>query len=233
MLPSRSGSTICRRPSRPWSLPFVGERLTRTRRRDRSGRPSHGVGRTRLRCTGPSRESSGRNRNEPEQTRGASRLRSGRLTDTSFRVVSVSESQSPPTSLAYPVVVKPLALSGSQGVIRADDAESLAQAMDRVSRLLRTTDMAIERENAHEYVLIETFIPGKEYAVEGVLTDGAFQVFTIFDKPDSLDGPFFEETIYVTPSRASPRRRKRSSVRSPRRSGFSDYVMVPCTPSVA
>ena len=120
-----------------------------------------------------------------------------------FEVVSVSESQSPHTSLAYPVVVKPLALSGSQGVIRADDAESLAQAMDRVSRLLRTTDIAIERENAHEYVLIETFIPGKEYAVEGVLTDGAFQVFTIFDKPDSLDGPFFEETIYVTPSRAS------------------------------
>lgn len=125
-----------------------------------------------------------------------------------FEVVSVSESQSPHTSLSYPVVVKPLALSGSQGVIRADDAESLAQAMDRVSRLLRTTDIAIERENAHEYVLIETFIPGKEYAVEGVLTDGAFQVFTIFDKPDSLDGPFFEETIYVTPSRASAETQK-------------------------
>jgi biotin carboxylase len=120
-----------------------------------------------------------------------------------FEVVSISESQSPHTSLAYPVVVKPLALSGSQGVIRADDAASLAQAMDRVTRLLRTTDIAIERDNAHEYVLIETFIPGKEYAIEGVLTDAAFQVFTIFDKPDSLDGPFFEETIYVTPSRAS------------------------------
>ncbi len=80
--------------------------------------------------------------------------------------------------------------------------------MDRVGRLLRTTDVAIERENAHEYVLIETFIPGKEYAVEGVLTDGAFQVFTIFDKPDSLDGPFFEETIYVTPSRASAETQK-------------------------
>lgn len=125
-----------------------------------------------------------------------------------FEVVSVSESQSPHTSLSYPVVVKPLALSGSQGVIRADDEESLAQAMDRVGRLLRTTDIAIERENAHEYVLIETFIPGKEYAVEGVLTDGAFQVFTIFDKPDSLDGPFFEETIYVTPSRASAETQK-------------------------
>jgi len=120
-----------------------------------------------------------------------------------FEVVSVSESRSPRTSLPYPVVVKPLALSGSQGVIRADDDESLAQAMDRVSRLLRTTDIAIERESAHDYVLIETFIPGKEYAIEGVLTNGEFQVFTIFDKPDPLDGPFFEETIYLTPSRAN------------------------------
>ena len=125
-----------------------------------------------------------------------------------FEVVSISEASVLATSLAYPVVVKPLALSGSQGVIRADDDESFAQAMDRVSRLLRTTDIAIERESAHEHVLIEAFIPGKEYAVEGVLTDGAFQVFTIFDKPDPLDGPFFEETIYVTPSRASAETQK-------------------------
>lgn len=120
-----------------------------------------------------------------------------------FEVVSISEAPSPRTSLTYPVVVKPLALSGSQGVIRADDDESFTQAMSRVRRLLRTTDIAIERESAHEHVLIETFIPGQEYAIEGVLTDGAFRVFTIFDKPDPLDGPFFEETIYVTPSRAS------------------------------
>ena len=120
-----------------------------------------------------------------------------------FEVVSISEAPSPRTSLTYPVVVKPLALSGSQGVIRADDDESFVQAITRVSRLLRTTDIAIERESAHQHVLIETFIPGREYAIEGVLTDGAFQVFTIFDKPDPLDGPFFEETIYVAPSRAS------------------------------
>jgi hypothetical protein len=120
-----------------------------------------------------------------------------------FEVMSISEASSPRTSLSHPVVVKPLALSGSQGVIRADDDEAFVQAMHRVSRLLRTTDIAIERESAHRHVLIETFIPGQEYAIEGVLTDGALQVFTIFDKPDPLDGPFFEETIYVTPSRAS------------------------------
>jgi biotin carboxylase len=125
------------------------------------------------------------------------------LLTPSFEVVSLSEASSPRTSLPYPVVIKPLALSGSQGVIRADDDDSFARAIDRVSRVLRTTDIAIERERAHAYVLIETFIPGKEYAVEGALTDGDFQVFTIFDKPDPLDGPFFEETIYVAPSRAS------------------------------
>jgi predicted ATP-grasp superfamily ATP-dependent carboligase len=119
-----------------------------------------------------------------------------------FEVVSISEA-SPYTSLPYPVVIKPLALSGSQGVIRADDDQSFATAIDRVSRLLRTTAVSIERESAHGYALIETFIPGKEYAVEGVLTDGVLQVFTIFDKPDPLDGPFFEETIYLTPSTAS------------------------------
>jgi len=130
-------------------------------------------------------------------------LKEGGLLTPRFEVVPVSDALFLRAPLTYPVVVKPLALSGSQGVIRADDDESFESAMHRVSRLLRTTDIAIERESAHEHVLIETFIPGKEYAVEGVLTNGTFQVFAIFDKPDPLDGPFFEETIYVTPSRAS------------------------------
>ena len=120
-----------------------------------------------------------------------------------FHVFSLSESPSLPAEMTYPLVVKPLALSGSQGVIRADDGQQLTRAVDRVRRLLQATDIAIEREEAHGYLMIETFIPGQEYAVEGVLTDGVLQVFAIFDKPDPLDGPFFEETLYVTPSRAS------------------------------
>jgi hypothetical protein len=119
-----------------------------------------------------------------------------------FQVLSVSDHPSRLTTVRYPVVVKPLALSASQGVIRADDDFELTHAIERVSRLLRSTDVLIERESAHGYVLVETFIPGQEYAVEGVLTDGALQIFAVFDKPDPLDGPFFEETIYVTPSRA-------------------------------
>jgi hypothetical protein len=120
-----------------------------------------------------------------------------------FQVFPVSEPPASLTPFTYPVVVKPLARSGSQGVIRVDDDRALTHAIDRVRRLLQTTEVVIERESAHGYVLIESFIPGQEYAVEGVLTDGALQVFAVFDKPDPLDGPFFEETIYVTPSRAS------------------------------
>ena len=119
-----------------------------------------------------------------------------------FHVGLLSEHLSELNPVSYPVVVKPLALSGSQGVIRADDRRELSDAIARVSRLLKTTEIATERESAHDYVLIEAFIPGREYAIEGVLTEGTLQVFAIFDKPDPLDGPFFEETIYVTPSRA-------------------------------
>jgi hypothetical protein len=119
-----------------------------------------------------------------------------------FQVLPLSGARPQPREIVYPVVVKPLALSGSRGVIRADDDMSLGRAIERVGRLLQATDVAMERDPAHGYVLIEAFIPGREYAVEGVLTDGRLQVFTIFDKPDPLNGPFFEETIYVTPSRA-------------------------------
>jgi hypothetical protein len=110
----------------------------------------------------------------------------------------------PSRTVDYPAVVKPLALSGSRGVMRVDDAWTLTLAFDRLRRLLQSPDVAIERDPAHAQVLIESFVPGREYALEGVLTDGALHVLTIFDKPDPLDGPFFEETIYVTPSRATP-----------------------------
>jgi biotin carboxylase len=101
---------------------------------------------------------------------------------------------------SYPSVVKPLALSGSRGVIRADDAGQCVAAIERVRRLLLSHDLRDERDSAHGFVLIEEFVPGREKAVEGVLVDGELRTLAIFDKPDPLDGPFFEETIYVTPS---------------------------------
>jgi hypothetical protein len=105
--------------------------------------------------------------------------------------------------LKYPCVLKPLALSGSRGVMRADDASGFVAAFDRLRRLLLSLDVRAERNQAHDAILVEGFIPGREYAVEGVLHHGVFDALAIFDKPDPLDGPFFEETLYVTPSVAS------------------------------
>ena len=105
--------------------------------------------------------------------------------------------------VTYPAVIKPLALSGSRGVMRADNPAEFSAAFGRLRALLQSPDVRAERDLVHDAVLIESFIPGGEFAIEGVLTRGEFQAFAIFDKPDPLDGPFFEETIYVTPSRQS------------------------------
>ena len=104
----------------------------------------------------------------------------------------------------YPAVVKPLALSGSRGVMRVDNAVDFIAAFDRLRRLLKMRDVRIERDGAHGETLVEAFIPGAEYAVEGLLDHGTLQLLAICDKPDPLDGPFFEETIYRTPPVAPP-----------------------------
>jgi biotin carboxylase len=98
-------------------------------------------------------------------------------------------------------VVKPLVLSGSRGVIRADDADALRAALSRVAALLSSPEVAQRRDPDLTRVLVEQFIPGPEVALEGLLMRGHLHVLALFDKPDPLDGPFFEETLYVTPSR--------------------------------
>jgi biotin carboxylase len=108
-----------------------------------------------------------------------------------------------PGAVPLPAVVKPLVLSGSRGVIRANTTGELAAAHHRVARLLQSREVRAVRESAAGSILIEGYIPGDEYAIEGLLERGRLRVLAIFDKPDPLDGPFFEETMYVTPSRAS------------------------------
>ena len=103
------------------------------------------------------------------------------------------------TQVEYPCVLKPLRLSGSRGVIRADNPREFVAAFQRLKRLLLNEGYS-EQETAF---LVEDFIPGVEVALEGILTHAQLKVLTLFDKPDPLDGPFFEETIYVTPSRLS------------------------------
>src|SRR5205823_12476168 len=102
---------------------------------------------------------------------------------------------------AYPVVLKPLGLSGSRGVIRANDRREFSAAVDRIRALLSRPQVRAARAALEDAILVEDYIAGREFAVEGAMTAGELQVFAIFDKPDALEGPFFEETIYVTPSR--------------------------------
>jgi biotin carboxylase len=106
----------------------------------------------------------------------------------------------------YPCVVKPLNLNGSRGVMRADSPAELTAAIARLTRLI-APNFAPEvspgdgqRDGGRTY-LVEAFIPGFEVALEGLLDEGQLRVLALFDKPDPLDGPFFEETIYITPSR--------------------------------
>jgi biotin carboxylase len=100
-----------------------------------------------------------------------------------------------PTALSFPSVLKPLTRSGSQGVIRANTPAEAEAAAARIRAILG---------EEHAPLLIERFAEGEEVAVEGLLQGGELEVLAIFDKPDPLDGPYFEETIYVTPSREPP-----------------------------
>ena len=100
----------------------------------------------------------------------------------------------------YPAVIKPVGLSGSRGVIRVNSETELVVAFERLRELLARPDVRVLRLRSGGTILIEEFLEGPEFAVEGLLTRGSFRVLTIFDKPDPLEGPFFEETIYVTPS---------------------------------
>ena len=103
--------------------------------------------------------------------------------------------------LAFPWVLKPLALSASRGVIRADTAEEFVRAFERIRALLLTPEVGALREETSNFIQVESYVEGAEIAVEGIVDHGRLRILAIFDKPDPLVGPFFEETIYVTPSR--------------------------------
>jgi formate-dependent phosphoribosylglycinamide formyltransferase (GAR transformylase) len=121
-----------------------------------------------------------------------------------FRAVSLNPAPEPSLlGIQYPCVLKPLSLSASQGVIRANSREEFIAAAARIRRLLESPEIRATREPNLDQILVEGYIPGREVAVEGLLTDGKLRILAIFDKPDRLEGPYFEETIYVTPSRLS------------------------------
>jgi biotin carboxylase len=104
----------------------------------------------------------------------------------------------------YPCVLKPLGLSASRGVIRADNPAEFAAAFRRIEALLARPEIRVMRDEQNSYIQVESFIEGREYAIEGLLTAGSLKILAAFEKPDPLDGPFFEETLYITPPRAEP-----------------------------
>lgn len=115
-----------------------------------------------------------------------------------FRVCAFEKIADIAEDLDYPVVIKPLMLSGSRGVIRADDAEQCIQAGHRVARIVQ-----LETQDDYErnHCLIEQFLKGDEVAIEGFVQSGKFINLAMFDKPEPMNGPFFEESFYITPSR--------------------------------
>jgi hypothetical protein len=129
-------------------------------------------------------------------------FRDGGLRVPWFRDLPISPAPEPALlGIQFPCVLKPLSLSASQGVVRANNREEFLAAAARIRRLLESPEIRSTREQNLDRMLMEGYIPGREVAVEGLLTDGHLRVLAIFDKPDPLEGPYFEESIYVTPSR--------------------------------
>jgi biotin carboxylase len=143
-----------------------------------------------------------------EATRDKTKMRrllaSEEVRQPTFAVISASDNEADVVARAadlfgYPVVVKPVSLSASRGVERADDAEGARQAARQARAVALSAGCA-----ADEPLLLERYIGGDEIALEGMLTAGTLQSLAVFDKPEPLTGPYFEETIYVTPSRHDP-----------------------------
>jgi biotin carboxylase len=131
-------------------------------------------------------------------------LRDAALPGPWFRAIALEPAPEPALlGISYPCVLKPLALSASQGVVRANNREDFVAAAARIRKLLRTPEIQATREANLDEMIVEGYLPGREVAVEALMTAGELRVLAIFDKPDALEGPYFEETIYVTPSRLS------------------------------
>ena len=158
--------------------------------------------------------------NSPDAVRTANnklltreRLRVSQLPHPWFTAVTAAESAIDVAQrISFPCVAKPLSLSASRGVIRANAPQELESAMTRIRNILQWVEGRMVPDQSGIEILIEEYISGHEFAVEGLITKGKLQFLAIFDKPDPLEGPFFEETIYVTPARNDDEERCREAV---------------------
>ena len=115
------------------------------------------------------------------------RFRASGMLLPKFRRMRLADA--PVADINFPCVLKPLDSSASRGVIRANNQEEFRAAAERIAKM-QSGDL-----------IVEDYIPGREFALEGIVTAGKLQTLALFDKPDPLEGPYFEETIYLTPSR--------------------------------
>src|ERR1700694_2075947 len=150
-----------------------------------------------------------------DKARMRERLAQAGLPTPQFATADIdADPKSVAAAVRYPCIVKPLDLSGSQGVVKVDTAENFPDVFARVAAIVA----ACRPNGMGRSLLMEDFIPGDEVAVEALLRGGELEVLAIFDKPDPLNGPFFEETIYVTPSRL-PSDRQRQVIAPTARAG--------------
>jgi len=135
------------------------------------------------------------------------RLAAAGLPSPDFRLVGFTDDVGRVArEVSYPCVLKPLTLSMSRGVIRADGHNSFVDAFHRIADIIADPGARTPGEAA-DHILVESYIPGTEYALEGLIERGRLHVLAIFDKPEPLEGPYFEETIYVTPADIPDERR--------------------------
>ena len=130
------------------------------------------------------------------------RLAAAGLPTPAFRLIPLEDDPAEAASAAsYPCVLKPTFLAASRGVIRANDPAEFIAAFRRLTALLRDPELRARGGEEAAHLLVEAYVPGPEFALEGLLVRGVLRVLALFDKPDPMEGPFFEETLYVTPSR--------------------------------
>jgi len=130
------------------------------------------------------------------------RLKAAGVPSPWFHVASVDDdAEAAAANARYPCVLKPLALSASRGVIRADTPAEFGLAWSRIRAILAQRDAVMRSGHAVAEILIEAYMPGREVAVEGIVVGGELRTLAVLDKPDPMEGPYFEETILVTPSR--------------------------------
>jgi len=134
---------------------------------------------------------------------GRRRMQAAGIPVPGFRLVPVANPESVLSEISFPAVLKPLAMAASRGVVRVDGRDAFLEACRHLRPMVAAESPPYD-PIAREHLLVEDYVPGWEVSVEGLVTDGLLHVMAIFDKPDPLQGPYFPETMYVTPSRHGP-----------------------------